>query len=349
MASVRKAQAALSALLVAAVLGAFSYACGPAGFDPQAKLASVRVLSTRTDKPYAKPGETVTVEMLAVDARKTAKLPMKVYWLPFVCENPFNDLYYACFAPLLGGDAGAADGGGADAGAATFPPGLDITPFLKEGTKYSFTIAPDIITRHKPVVGATAPYGLAITFAVACAGHVRTIAVDPNDANPQKVPIGCFDDDGNALGADDFVFTFSRVYVYDDRTNANPEVQDVLFDGKPVDLTQGVVVDRCTTSEADCPKHPIDLTMPDSTWERNEGALGKDGTTLGEEVYGLYYYTVDRVEKEGRLLFDPSAGRVSNSANNFIAQSAPGSGRVYVVVHDNRGGVTWRDFPVYVR
>ena len=348
MASLRKARAVLFAVVVAGVLGAFSYACGPAGFDPQAKLGSVRVLSTRTDKPYAKPGDDVTVEMLAVDGRKTPKQPMKIYWLPFVCENPVGDLYYACFAPLLG-DGGAGDGGGADAGTAIFRPGLDITPFLKEGTKYAFKIAPDIITRHKPVAGSVAPYGLAITFAVACAGHVRTVAIDPNNANPQKVPIGCFDDDGNALGADDFVFTFSRVYVYDKITNANPEIEQVLFDGKPVDLTQGVVVDRCTTADADCAKHPIDLKIPDSTWELDVGALGKDGTTLGEQVYGLYYYTVDRVEKEGRLLFDPSTGRVSDSANNFIAQSVPGNGRVYVVVHDNRGGVGWVDFPVYVK
>lgn len=347
MASVRKAQAVLSALVVAAAVGAFSYACGPAGFDPQAKLAGVRVLAARADKPYAKPGDDVTVEMLAVDGRKSPKQPMKVYWLPFVCENPYNDLYYACFAPLLG-DGGAGDGGGADAGTRAFPPGLDITPFLKEGTKYSFKIAPDLISRHKPVAGAVAPYGMAITFAVACAGHVRTLAIDPNNVNPQKVPIGCFDDDGNQLGPDDFVFTFARVYAYDTRTNANPEVQQVLFDGKPVDPTQGVVVDRCTTADSDCPRHPIELTIPDSSWELNEGEVGKDGTTLGEELYGLYYYTVDRVEKDGRLLFDPTTGRVAG-ANEFIAQSVPGQGRVYVVVHDNRGGTSWVDFPVYVK
>ena len=349
MATVQRAQAVLLAICVAAALGAFSYACGPAGFDAQAKLGSVRVLATRTDKPYAKPGEDVTVEVLAVDARKTPKRPMKIYWLPFVCENPFGDLYYACFAPLLGGDGGVADGGRADAGAPIFRPGLDITAFLKEGTKYSFNISPDIIARHKPVAGSVAPYGLAIAFAVACAGQVRTLAIDPNNVNPQKVPIGCFDDDGNQLGADDFVFTFSRVYVYDKLTNANPVVDQVLFDGKPVDPTQGVVVERCTTSEADCAKHPIDLAIPDASWELDVGALGKDGTTLGEQVYGLYYYTVDKVEKEGRLLFDPSTGRVAASANNFIAQSVPGNGRVYVVVHDNRGGVTWVDFPVYVK
>ena len=349
MASVRKAQAVLSALVVAAALGAFSYACGPAGFDPQAKLTGVRVLSARADKPYAKPGDDVTVEMLAVDARKTPKLPMKLYWLPFVCENPFDDLYYACFAPLLGGDGGAADGGGADAGTPVFRPGLDITPFLKEGTKYSLKISPDIVSRHKPVAGSVAPYGLVITFAIACAGHVRTLAIDPNNINPQKVPIGCFDDDGNQLGADDFVFTFARVYVYDTLTNANPEIQQVLFDGKPVDLTQGVVVDRCTTAEADCPAHPIDLTIPDSSWELAVGNVGEDGATLGEQLYGLYYYTIDKVESEGRLLFDPSTGRVSASANHFIAQSVPGQGRVYVVVHDNRGGASWVDFPVYVK
>ena len=337
--------AALFAGLVLAVGGS---ACGPAGFAPQQELGAVRILATRADKPFTKPGDDVTLEMLAVDARRIKKQPLKIYWLPFVCQNPYRDLYYACFASALGGDGGAGEGGGGDGGGGGFgfPANLDLTPFLKEGSKYSFKVPTDIIDKHPPVQGALDRYGLSIVFAVACAGRVRTLAIDPSDPTPQKVPIGCFDDDGNQLGADDFVFSFARVYTYDNRPNANPPLDGVTFDGKDVDLAQGVVVDHCD-EPTNC-KHPVDVKVPDSAWELNPGAFDANGNALHEQVYAIYYYTLKRTEKEGKLLYDARTGKVADSANQFIPEQT-GEGRLYVVVHDTRGGTTWADFPIYVK
>ncbi len=336
--------------LAAGSIALGGYACGPAGFAPSQELGAVRILATRADKPFAKPGDDVTVEMLAVDARRIKKQPLEIYWLPFLCENPINDLYYACFASLAsGGDGGARDGSADGGTVPSFPPNFDLTPFLKKGKTYSFKVAPDIIERHPEVKGAIDPYGLVITFAIACAGRVRTVPVDLTDPTPQKMPIGCFDDDGNRLGPDDFVFAFTRVYAYANRTNANPTIDGVTFDDQLVNLGEGVVVNRCTGKEADCTKHPVDVVVPPSSWELNPGALDSDGTTLHEQVYALYYYTIDRTEKEGRLLYDSRTGKVFDSANSFIAQSVPGDGRLYIVVHDTRGGTSWVDFPVYVK
>ncbi len=349
----KRAQAAfVVAILAVAVAMLASFACGPAAFAPQQELNSVRILATRADKPFAKPGDDVTVEMLAVDARPIKKGALKIYWLPFLCENPIADLYYACFAPLVGAtDAGAIEAGARDGGTTpTLPQNADITPFLKEGNKFSFKVAPDIIDRHAEVKGVPDKYGLVIAFAIACPGHVRTVPVDLSDPTPQKVPIGCFDDDGNRLGADDSVFAFTRVYVYANRPNANPPIDKVTFDGKDVDLNAGVVVDRCTGSEEDCSKlHPVDVKVPDEAWELNPGALDSDGTTLHEQVYAIYYYTLPKTAKEGKLLFDAKTGRVGDTANYFIPQSTPGDGRIYVVVHDTRGGTTWADFPIFVK
>jgi hypothetical protein len=351
MASAKLKHGIVLAVLAIAVACLASFACGPAGFAPQQELNSVRILATRADKPFAKPGDDVTVEMLAVDARKIKKQALKIYWLPFLCENPPADLYYACFAALAGGGDAGAEAGARDGGTTpTLPPNADITPFLKEGTKYSFKIAPDIIDRHPPVQGVPENYGLAIAFAIACAGRVRTVPIDFSDPTPQKFPIGCFDDDGNRLGAEDFVFAFTRVYVYANRTNANPPISKVTFDGKDVDLNAGVVVDRCTGKEEDCAKlHPVDVAVPDDAWELNPGAIDTDGTVLHEQVYAIYYYTLPKTEKEGKLLFDSRTGRIAASANYFVPQSVPGDGRLYVVVHDTRGGTSWADFPIYVK
>src|SRR5215471_4846300 len=97
---------ALFLLLGMAAFVAF-VACGVGDFDPASKVDSVRILALRADEPYAKPGDAVHLEVLAVDQRADRSRPMTIYWIPFVCLNPPNDAYYACFAPGGGGDGGA--------------------------------------------------------------------------------------------------------------------------------------------------------------------------------------------------------------------------------------------------
>jgi hypothetical protein len=100
---------ALAALV--ALAAAVGFACSPADFAPEQQIASVRILATRADRDavYAHPGETVTLESLVVDGRPNPTPPVKLYWVPLVCENPTNDEYYACFAATP-------DGGGVTAG-----------------------------------------------------------------------------------------------------------------------------------------------------------------------------------------------------------------------------------------
>jgi hypothetical protein len=339
-----------AALLAAGMLGAA--ACGPAGFDPVGKLESVRVLAAQASEPYAKPGDTVTVTLDAFDARPAGGQAMKIYWLPILCENPYNDLYYACFSSLVApsGDGGvsAGDGGGGSA----FPANIDITSLLEQGPKHTFTMPADVIATHPVVQGLPEQYGLVILFAMACAGRVRTLPIDPTSGNGQTVPLGCFDDQGNQLGPDDYVFTFMRVYAYANATNANPQIDGVVFDGQPVDLNQGVVVDRCPSANpagTDC-QHPFNVNVPDSSWELASGApLEPDGTELHEQIWANYYFTLDQTDSDVKLLFDGRTGRVTGNDVNYIPPDTPGQGRLFVVVHDNRGGASWVDFPVYVK
>ena len=333
----------------ALVVGLVALACGPAGFDPISKLESVRVLAASADNPYAKPGDTVTLTMDAFDARPAVvgQSPMKIYWLPFTCENPIDDLYYACFASLVsgGGDGGTGTGG------AIFPPNLDVTDLLKQGSSTTLTIPADAITSHAFVSGLPEQYGVVFTFAMACAGRVKTLAIDPENGNGQTVPLGCFDDQGNQLGPDDYVFTYTRVFAYETATNANPEIDGVLFDDQTVDTNAGVVVDRCTPSLPEsCAGHPVNVTIPDSAWELATGSpIEPDGTQLHEEIWADYYFTIDNTDSDGKLLFDARTGRVDNTDNNYLAPAAPGQGRLFIVVHDNRDGVSWVDFPIFVK
>jgi hypothetical protein len=84
--------------------------CAPSGFQDEAFINSVRILASAADKPYAKPGDTVNLSVLAFDGRPIKPEPMKIFWLPFVCKDPLNDAYYGCFGQIASGMGGGGSG-----------------------------------------------------------------------------------------------------------------------------------------------------------------------------------------------------------------------------------------------
>ncbi len=366
------ASRALGLAAVATIFaGAAVVSCAPSDFDPITLVNSVRMLASRSSKPYAKPGDTVDLEVLAYDGRPDRTRAMHVYWFPFACVNPAQDAYYGCFASFAqsakGGDGGligisgsgadAGADGGDDAGAPPVPtgdltgllkPGVDISPFLHEGSTYHVTLPKDVVSSHPKVPGADAPYGLVMVFNMACAGHIELVERDPG--NPQSVPFACFDDAHTRLGPTDYVLGFTRVYAYDDRVNANPTISGATFDDKPIDLTAGITVDHCTTADKkDCPKISIDVQVPPESQEPNPGDVDPSGAQLKEEVWAAYYSTGGRFDDDIRILYEPRVGKVDGTATKFQAPQQPGDGMVWIVVHDNRSGATWLPIPLHAR
>ena len=324
--------------------------CG-GGFDAPSKIESVRILASRADKPYAAPGDTVNVEVLAYDARPTKPEPMRISWLPTPCINPKNDAYYGCFAALAG--LGAPQDGGAGAGPRSggglLAPGVDLTPFLPSGPTFSFTMPADIIAKHVPAPGAPAPYGLAIVFNIACAGHLEFVAIQSD--NPQTPPIGCFDQNHNPLGSDDYVLGFTRVYSYATLTNANPVIDHVEFLNAPADPSAGLTVTRCAqdSSGTDCPANEIDVIVPPSSQELNPGDTDANGVMRHEQIWVDYFATEGQFGSDARLLYDAASGQVSGTANKYFAPNDPATGTLWVVAHDNRGGTNWEALPLHVQ
>lgn len=356
---------------LAYLLGAFAVAggvvagvaCNVQGFDPQSRVDSVRLLAVKADKPYANPGEVVTLEALVADARPVKPRPLKIYWIPIVCLNPRDDLYYQCFAPTP--DGGVADGGTRffstlDAGAAadaaapapragspldSIPAGIDLGPFLPQGRTFTFTMPGDAII---PRVG-TSPYGLAVIFNIACAGRVELATRNPT-GGPQQVPILCKDEAGNALPPRDYVIGISRVYSYGDRTNKNPILEKVTLDGKDVDLNEGITLDRCTTERsADCKENKLDVVVSEASWEPNPSEVTREGAQPREQIWVDYYSNIGQFDNEARLLFDVTKGKVQDSAVTYRSPRESVAGSIWAVVHDNRGGAAWVVFPVRTR
>jgi hypothetical protein len=307
-------------------------ACNAVTFDPPSKVETVRILATSADEPYAAPGATVHMQVLAFDGRPLPAAPMNVYWLPSACINPPGDAYYGCFPTF----------------AQSLPIHTDLGPSLVSGTTFSFQMPTTAISSH-PGSGGADPYGVAVVFTIACAGHVEYVPT-PAGGSLDAVPFACFDDAGTRLGADDFVLAYSLVYSFADRTNSNPVIQSVTFGGIAVDPAAGIVVDHCTKSNLDdCPTTPLDVVVPTPSQEPDPSDLDANGNALKEEIYVDYYLTAGKVASDTVVLFDPRAGRVTGTSDALSAPQKAGDYQLWAVVHDNRGGATWEALPLHAR
>ena len=365
---------------VAAVLAS----CAPAGFDPQSLIESVRILASRSDQPYAKPGATVRSEVLAVDERPDAagNEPMQVYWLPLLCINPPNDAYYGCFSGLKvsGSDAAAApdaggppatlsgkisawdggldaavaagglgigDGGGGSLG--SLPTGVDLDAFLIKGSRVVFQLPGDIISSHPVVKGTPTPYGVAIAFNIACAGHIEAVAPVAGSLNPIQTVIGCFNAQHQQLNADNYVIGYTEVFAYTTLTNKNPVITafDYQDASLPIDggVTSGISMALCPDASTKCPNLMIGVDVPDASQEPDPQNPGPDGGPLGEQVWVDFYTTMGSLGDDAILLFDPTVGRVTPQTTSIQAPGTAQSGMLWAVVHDNRGGAAWVTVP----
>jgi hypothetical protein len=298
---------------------------------PASLVDGVRILATSADQPYAMPGETVSLQALAVDGRTDRSRPIQVLWLPAPCMNPQGDDYFACYPSFAG----------------QFQRGVDLSGTLVAGDAWTFTMPADAIATAQSHPGASDPYGIAFAFVIACAGHVEYVPADPSTQSPLTTPFGCFDDTETALGPDQFVFAFARVYAFADRRNANPVIDHLTFGGTPVDPVAGIALDHCTASdEPSCATTVVDTVVPDSSWELDPGSLDPSGGPAHEALWVDYYVTAGRFASDSEVLFDAHSGRASSTGDGYAAPLAAGPQTLWAVVHDTRGGASWLTIPV---
>jgi hypothetical protein len=257
-------------------------------------------------------------------------------------------------------------------------PGVDLTPFLPSGDCVQFTMPANAVYPNATSgPGATAPrctddtqctgspqgpfcdktrgcaqvppYGLAILFNVACTGRLELVPLDPN--NLQAPPIGCFDANHNRLGANDYVFGFTRVYAYETIANTNPVIDSVDVEGQTVNLNLGFQPTHCEPGGS-CPPVHVGPVVPGSSWEVDPVVRDSDGTPLHEQIWAEFFSTVGSFNQEVRLLYDAKTGAVGHGPSDTDAEFKPpdhaADGIIWIVVHDNRGGASWATVPIKV-
>jgi hypothetical protein len=252
-----------------------------------------------------------------------------VSWIKAPCVNPTNGDYFACYPAFE----------------SQFPRGTDLTPMLEAGTTFSGQVPLDALD-GRPSMGGQPPYATVIVFSMACAGHVEFLGASAT--SPEALPFGCLDAAHRDVGPSGFVFAFTRIFVFADRTNANPVIDHLTFAGQPVDPSAGITMDHCADANK-CPTMPLDTSVPSSSQELDPSTKGANDKPLREEIWVNYFLTTGSVQNDVRLLYDPVTGAVPDSADALTAPTAPGDGVLFAVVHDNRGGVAWTQAPLNFR
>jgi hypothetical protein len=196
--------------------------------------------------------------------------------------------------------------------------------------------------------GVSPSYGLVILFNFACTGHIELLPFDPGNANPQQIPIGCFDANHNQLGPEDFVFGFTRVYAYSTTDEENPVISQVDVGSGRLDVDGGTttapfVVPACGAADAGgCPKHPI-------------GPVVGPSNPRTKQVWADFFATVGTFSSAARLLYDPmtTLSIPSGTNDNYLAPGdltgAPAQNFIWIVVHDDQGGADWVTVPLQVK
>ncbi len=343
--------------MAALALGMLGLELGPgcaAGFDPPSKVNTFRVLAVTADTPYALPDPDPTDDqdvevhftMTYTDAAGDEARPVEITWLGG-CFDPEGDQYYACYDQLAkvlqGLAAGTADADG----------------LVGRGQFFTLKLPSDIVTRRPPPAVGTR-YGIAYVFFAACAGGTVKPVAPEGTGRAGSFPLGCFDAEGNRLGADSFVPGYTQIYVFEDgRTNPNPVatgielgVKDEARTALPEDFAAIPTVKACPLTEderriqgcgaedpyASCQTYDLQVTVQSPVADEDEGSKGPDGEPLTESVWVDYYIDGGDLDADVKLVSDPLKGPVDEAPVRWVPPAEPGLVTVWAVVHDARGG-----------
>lgn len=284
--------------------------------EPGSKVDSLRVLAQRADLPFAHPGETVQLSSLSYDPRGR---PLTWAWAS--CVNPSESSLQGCVDRIAES---------ADPAAAVFALGAGVdAPTL--------AVPPDVITSLPAGSRAAASVGV---VSAACPGDLSL------GAGPGGLPFRCREaETGRELGLEDFIVGIKRITVRETERNQNPEIERITFDGDDWAEDDVKEVGSCDQSDFNydaCPaeQHQIAPQVSSASFESGKDELGRD---FEEQLVIQYYSTEGVFENEVKIGSEPK--------NGFVARKrASGQTlKLWFVVRDNRGGVSWLERQVKVR
>jgi hypothetical protein len=303
--NIRNVGKALSVIAMGALVPLV--ACGN-DFDPGSRVTSLRVLAVRADVPYARPGEEVHLEALAFDPQEGTRT---LTWGWTTCVNPAQSTPEGCLEQItIDTRAGRPP---------EFVIGVDLDTYV-------IRIPSDVLASLPEAGRAHATLGV---VAIACPGTLR-FGVGP-------LGYLCTDAGGRVLGTRDVIAGMKRIFLREHDRNENPVIASVTWDGAAWNEDDVKTVRACDGEpneydDCDGEKHTI------AAWPAAgsvESGVDEHGTPFEEQIVAQYYATEGIFERDVRIGAAPETGWVARR---------PARGTIvtlWLVVRDNRGGMSW--------
>jgi hypothetical protein len=270
-------------------------------------------------------------------------------------------------------------------GAVTGPNGesVDTNELLKQaqairigaGDSFDYTVPDWVIEQHAPSVDKDIPrYGLSLVFLAVCdgalglspdwKGHVDALAT-LTDAT-RGFPLTCYESGTQKeRGPDNFMVSYSNLYMYDELKNRNPMIDGFSIDGERVDDSAVCIGEACATAQepscdaattrkvklcqpggaSDCRKYdisPIVSEAENSELDYIASHVGGGNEQLHEQMWIRYYADLGEIARDTKRLQDANDGWFADHKTQWTVPSkGTGIAHIWSVVYDNRGGVDW--------
>jgi hypothetical protein len=309
--------------------------------------------------------------LLCVDgspsARADSQCDVEVAWFGD-CDNPENNDPTKCldhYARWVQGSTLPL----AKVAAASGLPQFSVT------AEFDFQAPNNVLQDSIAVAGQTIHFGTSYVFFAACAGTLY-----PVPGVSGQLPVQCRDrTTGAVLGQDRFVVGYTTIYAYDVIYNLNPQMTSPLWWDFYIPISdQPCSVDsQCPTGLA-CPTvapqqcvpvvPPCDKRNPQSCsghclhFAVNATSfrlMTLDGTPIANPQKSLwydYYTNAGALPDDARLAMVPpdTTAEDERSVYSYCAMWQPPAqateeARIWIVLRDDRGGLTWRTQKILVR
>lgn len=286
--------------LSACVLAECGVGCD-ADFKPGSRIESPRILALQADKPFARPGEEVSLTLLAANPHDE---PLEWAWA--TCTLPPSSTVDACIEGL-------------DNELERFDPQTDTL---------SVSIPSNVLDN---VPASQKPSALIGVVVVACPGELRS-------GETLGVPTRCVDEQGNVRSIDDLEVGIKRIMLRASDRNDNPLIREITWDGETWDEDEVRQAEACreeTFTIDDCSKslhRRINVRTTDREAGRDE--LGGD---FAEQVILQFYSTHGLFRDQVRIAEDADNRWVAQSQDGGDATTAT----LWFIARDDRGGVSW--------
>ena len=253
-------------------------ACGN-DFEPGSRIASPRILALQADRPYARPGEQVDLELLHANPDGT---PLQWAWS--TCTLPESSTVDDCLAALDD----------------------ELVPFDPDSDALSVSIPPDVLD---DVPDDQRPSALIGAVVVACPGELR-------DGDTAGVPVRCLDEAGKVLPIGELEVGIKRILLRERDRNRNPSIERITWDERSWDedeIPRAKLCTKDTFSFDDCAEslqHRIAVHL-----DAHESGRDELGGAFAEQLIVQFYATRGLFRDEVRIADEPGNRWVAQVPN----------------------------------